>query len=321
MKIENLWYSNALGYRLLRLALSPLTALYTTVWEVYRLIYRLNLRKTAETFQQVICIGNLTSGGAGKTPVTIFVAECLNELGKEVIISCSGYGSPASEAAQVAPVGPLDPKKLGDEPTEIRDFRPNDTIIVGRRRPLAARLASQVNPGAVLLMDDGFQHMPIKKHISILLDPQRPINPFPLPIGPYREPRWNRRFAELVLPNDRFRVNYSPLLFSNQKGEHIDRPARATILTAIARPDLFEGSLRDVGVEIESIIALPDHHPLDDPDLLTPHNEKTLVVTMKDWVKLRQRTDIASYNIVIAKRTATIEPSEEFKQWLKERLW
>jgi tetraacyldisaccharide-1-P 4'-kinase len=115
-------------------------------------------------------------------------------------------------------------------------------------------------------------------------------------------------------------VVYSPLHFVNPAGEDVRAPSEASILTAIARPDLFESSVRQAGVVVSHVYSHPDHDPLDAPDLLSRHNGGVLVVTMKDWVKLRQRADVGSSDIVIATRTAAIEPKEEFLQWLKERI-
>ncbi|MEI7575568.1 MAG: tetraacyldisaccharide 4'-kinase [Armatimonadota bacterium] len=320
MRIENLWFGQGLRPFIGRILLLPLTALYSLAWSFYLLMYRYRIKRSVAAHPRVLCIGNLTAGGSGKTPVTIFVVECLVQLGFKPVVSCSGYGSPKSEAASVTPNGPLDPITWGDEPAEIRDFRPTDNIIVGRDRVIAASLASKEFPGSILVLDDGFQHLPLHKHITIILDSLDPLNALPFPSGPYREPRWNRARADLVLPSDRFRVEYSPLEFTDMAGNRVETPLRASILSAIARPDLFEASVREAGVEVASVHVLPDHDPLDASDLFSRHNEGALIVTMKDWVKIRTRSDIDRVSIVIAKRRATIEPREEFLQWLKERI-
>jgi len=320
MRIENLWFGQ--GWRPLfgRITLLPLTALYSLSWQLYLLTYRYRIKRPAIAHPRVICIGNLTAGGSGKTPVTTFVADCLVELGFKPVISCSGYGSPKSEAAETAPQLPLNPREWGDEPSEIRDLRPSLPIVVGRRRVLAATIANREFPGSVLVLDDGFQHLPLHKHVTIILDARDPANALPFPSGPYREPRWNRSRANLVLPSDRFEVVYSALEFVNEAGSAVDAPAVASILTAIARPDLFEASVREAGVQVSDIDVHPDHDPLDAPDLLSRHNVGTVIVTMKDWVKLRTRDDLDKVTILIAKRSATIEPKEEFLKWLKERI-
>ncbi len=320
MRIENLWFGQGARPYIGRILLLPLTALYSLAWQVYLFMYRYRIKRSAAAHPRVVCIGNLTAGGSGKTPVTVFVVECLIQLGFKPVVSCSGYGSPRSEEASISPSGPLDPKIWGDEPAEIRDIRPLDNIIVGRNRVAAASLASKEFPGSVLVLDDGFQHLPLKKHVTIILDSLNPPNALPFPSGPYREPRWNRSRADLVLPNDQFRVEYSALTFTDKTGNPVETPSQASILTAIARPDLFEASAREAGVQVTHMQGLPDHDPLDAQDLFSRHNEEAVIVTMKDWVKIRKRDDIDGVNLLIARRSATIEPKDEFMQWLKERI-
>ncbi len=320
MRIENLWFGQ--GWRPLigRILLLPLSALYSLAWQFYLLIYRYGIKRSATPHPRIICIGNLTAGGSGKTPVTIFVTDCLVQLGFKPVISCSGYGSPKTEGAIISPDGPLEPQDWGDEPSEIRDLRPSVPIVVGRRRVLAASLAGQEFPNSVLVLDDGFQHLPLHKHLTIILDALDPLNAFPFPSGPYREPRWNRSRADLVLPNHQYSVVYSAPEFVDKHGQPAPKPEKAAILTAIARPDLFQTSLQEAGIEVTSLDARPDHDPLDAPDLFSRHNECVVIVTMKDWVKLRSRDDLDKANILIARRSASIEPKEEFMIWLKERI-
>lgn len=320
MRIENLWFGQGWRPFIGRILLLPLTALYSLAWQVYLLIYRCRIKRASVSHPRVVCIGNLTAGGSGKTPVTIFVLDCLVQLGFKPVVSCSGYGSPKSEAATISPEGQLNPHEWGDEPCEIREFRPNADIVVGRNRVLAASLAQQAFPESVLVLDDGFQHLPLHKHVSIILDALDPVNKLPFPSGPYREPRWNRPRASLVLPNKKFQVAYSPLEFVDQTGSLCTAPKEASVLTAIARPDLFLYSLSEVGVHVSNMDAKPDHDPLDTPNLFSGHNEGVVIVTMKDWVKLRHRNDLDRVNILIARRKATIEPKAEFMKWLKERI-
>ena len=320
MRIENLWFGQGWKPVIGRICLLPLTALYSLAWQVYLHIYRYHLKRAKVAHPRVVCIGNLTVGGSGKTPVTVFVADCLLELGFDPVISCSGYGSPKSEGAEISSGSALNPQEWGDEPAEIRELRPGRQIVVGRNRVMAASLVSQKFPNSVLVLDDGFQHLPLHKHVTIILDAVNPVNALPFPSGPYREPRWNRSRADLVLPNDRFQVVYSRLEFVTASGGAVEVPASATVLTAIARPDLFEASLKQSGVQIRLMDARPDHDPLNHPGLFSRHNEGVVIVTMKDWVKLRNRSDLSGVNLLIARRSATIEPREEFMRWLKERI-
>ena len=286
---------------------------------MYLLVYRLGIKRAYRPSCKVLCIGNFTAGGTGKTPTVAFVASCLKTLGVPFVIGCSGYGAPHSEGATVAPEGRLTPSEWGDEPAEFREMLPEIPLIVGRGRVAAAKLAETHFPGSVLLMDDGFQHMPLARDISIILDPATP-NRLTFPAGPYREPQSaGRRRADLVIPSSTFSLQFSPLRFANEQGEFIQPPSKARIITAIGRPDKFRIAVESSGVTIDEFVALPDHDPMI-VDLGGNGKEFPWIVTQKDWVKLRDVGNTSSSSIIVALRVATIEPADEFQKWLKMKL-
>lgn len=297
------------------LMLSPLSALYALGWTAYLAAYQLGLKKPYRASIPVICVGNLTVGGTGKTPLTMHLVDVLRGLGREVVISCSGYGSPHSAAAEIAPAGPLSAAEWGDEAAlfreEIADCPP---LIVGRRRVLAAQLAEQHFPNAVLLMDDGFQHLPLYKDISLIIDPDR-HNRMCLPAGPYREMRSaGRRRATLVLPGG-FQV------VRNLTFDPPIEPGEIEMLCAIGNPLGFLFSLEAAEMSIEQSRFLPDHDPLTAGNLLDGLGEEwPLVVTSKDWVKLRERKDLGNKQIVVASSSCVVEPAQEFVAWLEKHL-
>ncbi|MGV3613705.1 MAG: tetraacyldisaccharide 4'-kinase [Fimbriimonas sp.] len=311
-----LWNSEAWSARLARGALLPLSGLYALGWEAYLATYRVGFKKARAPHSPVVCVGNLVSGGSGKSPVTLHVAEILRQMGRKVVVSASGYGSPRAEAATLAPEGPLSAREWGDEPAMIRWLLPDVPLVVGRRRVLAAQLVHEHHPNAVMLMDDGFQHLPLRKDLSLVLDDPNPPNRWCLPAGPYREGRWNRRRADLVLP-DRFRIETEPVRFLRPDGAEVPRPPNPAALCALGQPERFFAA---VGAP-EPRIALPDHDPMDAGTLLErlPPDRPT-VVTAKDWVKLRERADIGGREILIARHAVRIEPAADFRAWLASRL-
>ena len=320
MAFENVWLAPGFDAAITRVVLTPAAWLYALGWEVYASMYRLGFKRPIEAHRPVICVGNLIVGGSGKTPATMAVARTLEAMGERVVVSVSGYGSPRSEAATIAPEGSLDPAEWGDEPAMIRWLMPDLPLIVGRRRVLAAALATQHFPGAVMLMDDGFQHLPLQKHVTLLLDPASPENARCLPAGPYREPRRNRAKADLIF-GDRFKLLRMPLSFIDEFGVAAEMPMTANMLCAIGAPGAFERALVDVGVAVGAQVRRPDHDPLTGGNLFDGLDPSTaLVVTAKDWVKLKARHDLGDRRILIALQDARIEPEAEFRAWLAERL-
>ncbi len=309
-----IWYDPAPKYAAARVALLPLSWLYALGWTCYRAFYDLGIKKAKQPHRPILCIGNLTVGGSGKTPLTVFVARTLAEMGHQVMISCSGYGAPRSEGATLAPDGLLDPREWGDEAALLRSLLPGVPLIVGRARVLAAQLASD---GTILLMDDGFQHLPLRKTASILVDPPS-SNRACLPAGPYREPRSNLRRADVVIDGEAARLVSNIMGFERLGSRELeDPPKEISALCAIGRPEVFFKSLEDLGFEVEKRIALPDHADMGGAlDGLTG----PIVVTAKDAVKLRVMAEALKREVYVARHEVTVEPIDWFKAKLRELI-
>ncbi len=322
--MRELWESTAPGARLARTALTPLSWLYAGGWQTYLLAYRLGIKKAQEPHRPVLCVGNLQAGGSGKSPLVRHLVDVLRDMGREVVVSCSGYGAPRAEAATLAPAGELDAAEWGDEPAMLRALVPDLPLVVGRRRVLAATLVHEAHPNAVMLMDDGFQHLPLQKNLSLVLDPINPPNRLCLPAGPYREPRSNRKRADQILPG-RFHVKEEgPWLESSERTTNheprttTDWPTAFAVLCALGQPARFLASLPHPPTTTK---LLPDHNPLTAGNLFDGMDPALpVVVTAKDWVKLRARTDLAARRILVARHAVRVEPAAEFRAWLAERL-
>jgi tetraacyldisaccharide 4'-kinase len=320
MHVSEVWYGESTGAAVARALLAPASWLYSAGWQIYLTTYKLGFKKPKTPHVPVVCIGNLTVGGSGKTPLTIHVAELLMQSGYEVVISCSGYGSPAAEAARFAPDGPLSAKEWGDETAVIRWAIPEAPLIVGRRRVLAAELCRERYPRAVLLLDDGFQHLPLRKHLSIVIDPPTP-NHYCLPAGPYREPVRNRKRADLVVPGKMDLHGKITGFLEAKTGKRVGPPRSGWAVCALGRPMAFLESLSRSGVEVVAASLLPDHDPLLAGNLFDSIPEgETIVVTAKDWVKLRERDDLGKRRILVAEYSAWIEPGIDFALWLKGKI-
>lgn len=328
MHVEEVWNGKSFKARLLRAVLAPASWLYAIGWQTYLAMYRLGLKRAKAPHSPVLCVGNLLVGGTGKTPFTVFLTDTLTDLGMQVAISCSGYGSPRSEAATIPPSGPLKASEWGDEAALIRWLRPDIPLIVGRRRVLAAELCHQSFSDAILVMDDGFQHLPLHKDLTILLDPPQ-ANRMCLPAGPYREPWRNRSRADLVIERfeapeprlDEFSIQAKPMSFINPSGELRSIEGEVDVLCALGRPHSFLDSLKSQGLTVRKAELRADHDPLSEGNLLSGfQGDRPIVVTGKDWVKLRERSDVGNYDIAIASYEICVEPHDEFRDWIQARL-
>ena len=142
---------------------------------------------------KVISIGNITVGGTGKTPMTIYVAELVQKLGYVVAVISRGYKGELEKTGGIVSNGKtvlMGPEKAGDEPFMLAGRLKNIPLIVGKNRFEAGMQAvKKFNPD-VIVLDDAFQHLKLKREINLmLLDAKRPFgNSHLLPRGILREP-------------------------------------------------------------------------------------------------------------------------------------
>jgi tetraacyldisaccharide 4'-kinase len=237
------------------------------------------------------------------------------------VVSVSGYGSPRQDNAHAAPEGDLDAREWGDEASLVRSKLPGVALIVGRDRVKAAQICRDLYPSAVLLLDDGYQHLPLYKDVTILLDPPDLENRWCLPSGPYREPRTTgRQRATTVVPGD-FKLSSPMVAIKSTNGETADVETPVNALCAVARPERFIDTIEHHGYRVAHEKLLPDHDELkskrlfDGFDMTLP-----VVVTEKDWVKLKHRTDLELWTVLVASYEVQLEPADKFRDWLKERL-
>ena len=141
----------------------------------------------------VISVGNITVGGTGKTPMTLYLAKMLKGAGYRIAIVSRGYGGKASKAGGIVCDGKqmlLDADMAGDEPYMMAKQLGNVPVVIGSNRYEAGMTAvAQFSPD-IILLDDGFQHRRLKRDLDILLlDADRPFgNGHLLPRGTLREP-------------------------------------------------------------------------------------------------------------------------------------
>jgi tetraacyldisaccharide 4'-kinase len=253
----------------------------------------------------VICVGNLTAGGAGKTPVVLALAAKLAArpaLADRVHAITRGYGGELSGPARVDPVV-HDAWKVGDEP-----------LLLARRLPTwvardrVAGAAAAVSAGAnLLILDDGLQNPALAKDLSfVVIDGGAGFgNGRVIPAGPLREPvadGLSRADAAIIVGDDRKAIAATlaklapdlPILRA-----HLAPVAQSAATLAgqplvafagIGRPEKFYESLRALGCDVKATRSFADHHPYDAIDVaalrrLAAEHDAKLVTTAKDLMR------------------------------------
>lgn len=305
---EPAWWYGA-GHQALALSLEPLARVYGAV-----AVARFKMAKPYRCKLPVICVGNFTAGGTGKTPLCIYLAERLKALGERPVFLTRGYGGSAKgplwvdEESHTAAV-------TGDEPLLLARTAP--TLVARDRRAgaqvIEARAVETRGAGAsVIIMDDGMQNPSLVKDLSIaVLSAKRGLgNGRVIPAGPLRAPfKFQLELCDAIAINDSdasggpvagaqsveavLRQNFNgPMLRAHVVATE-DMAwvcgARVLAFAGIGNPQRFFDLL--AGAEFLECVVLRDHQMLSDIDargLLAKAvaSGAKLITTEKDWVRL-----------------------------------
>ena len=255
---------------------------------------RLKLKKGFKASVPVICVGNITAGGVGKTPVSIALAQILQSQGKNPFFISRGYGGKLNGIL-------VDPKKhspqeVGDEPLMLSFVAPT---VVAHDRGIAAQIAIK-NGADILVMDDGFQNPSLKKDVSFLVfNGEIGIgNGKIIPAGPLRErlhAGLKRADAVIFIGNDKsslLKQLHEPIFKAEiveEKPKHFD--TKVIAFAGIGYPQKFYNSLLKCGLTIANAYSFPDHHFYTKHELkeiIKKAQKKNLPIytTSKDFVKI-----------------------------------
>jgi tetraacyldisaccharide 4'-kinase len=283
-----------------------MTRPFRLVLDVRERLYRSGILRTRRLAHPVISIGNLTLGGTGKTPLTIFLAEKLSASGFRPVILSRGYRRTTRGCLIVSRgQGAVTSwQQAGDEPYLMAQrLAGRAAVVVGESRYLAGVLAQREKLGNLFLLDDGFQHLQLHRDVDIVaIDPEEWLQGEKLlPTGRWREPRSaiGRAHAACIqgtttldLPVAQFAVHLEadPTEPGMWKGRSI------TAFAGIAKPERFFSMLESQGVQINRRVAFPDHHHYSDQELIGLKDEIS-VTTEKDFVKLEGRGNFAVFRV------------------------
>ncbi len=266
--VEKYLFNPSAIQKILAYLLLPLTGLYCLI-----VLLKRKFSKPIDFQLPIISVGNLIVGGAGKTPVTIALAE--NK--KDVFIILRGYKRASKGLIMISDKGKIltDVKISGDEAMLLATALPHASIIVSENRILGIEEAKRKG-AKIIFLDDGFSKANIQK-LDLLIKPDIPqSNNFCLPSGPYREPKsYYHDYLSIEEDRDFF------------KSVEIENPSDTMLLiTAISKPQRLEKYLPK---EIEKVY-FPDHYAYKKEELealLKRYQATSILTTTKDAVKMQ----------------------------------
>jgi tetraacyldisaccharide 4'-kinase len=245
----------------------------------------------------VISVGNISVGGAGKTPFVILLGELLKARDVKFDVISRGYGRATRGVALVDPQGSAN--DFGDEPILIAR-RLGVPVIVAEKRYEGGMFAEEKFGPQVHLLDDGFQHRALARDFDIVLLSEQDAHDRLLPTGRLREPLRALERASVVVLEEKEPVPALPVkdkpIWRVRRGIEVPETARRVIaFCGVARPDRFFHELRAAGVVAASEIAFADHHAYTQTnveDLLRLKKDKNcsgFITTEKDVINLGAR--------------------------------
>jgi len=302
--------------------LQPLSLAYRATQGARNLWWRYAKRRAPV---RTISVGNLTVGGNGKTPFTLFLAARLQARGLAVGIVTRGFGRDDSKhAAALVSDGltvKMSPHQAGDEPVMMaKSFR--GPIVVARRRIDGIALLSEIATPDVIVLDDAFQHRALARDVDlVLINRERGLgNGYLIPAGPMREPlrAIRRASAAIIISNGiperpsaitsrqmnaisrvpTLRATLRPrMLIRYEQGKWIEAPIamagrRVLAVSGLADPSGFHAMLHEIDTDLIGVLEYPDHHNYDSSDwqtiLKAAADADIVLTTEKDLVKLEK---------------------------------
>jgi tetraacyldisaccharide 4'-kinase len=305
------------------IVLPPLSLLYGAVTRTRLSLYRRGTFHTTKLDRPVISVGNITTGGTGKTPLVEWVARTVAAQGKKVCILTRGYGrkNPHLQVIVSDGYGVLaSPTEAGDEPYLLATRLVGQSAVISSADRIAAGQEAIKDFGTdCFVLDDGFQHLRLARDLNIVtIDATNPWGGGKLlPYGRLRETPENLSRADCVVitrcdqvgeldtlrseigrltggrPIFQSRMRTSRVSPLKNSADGLTSPARVAAFCAVGNPHSFFEHVRRYGFELKLQKHYPDHHVYsqDEIDALVRQagevGASALITTAKDAVKLR----------------------------------
>ena len=278
----------------------PASLVFGLVVLVRRLLYRLRVLKSHNMEIPVIVIGNISVGGAGKTPLVLWVTDFLKHHGRKPGIVSRGYGGSISKTKEVRAANiASDPSEVGDEPM-LLSRRSGCPVWVSADRVLAATTLKRESPEVdVIISDDGLQHYALRRDVEIcVVDAHGLGNRWLLPAGPLREPVSRLKSVDAIVVHgaDAGIKGYAMKLHGESLANLVNgsdrRPLKSFAgqkvhaVAGIGDPRRFFLQLAGAGLKIVPH-PFPDHHAFSAADLEFG-DTLPVVMTEKDAVKCKR---------------------------------
>ncbi len=304
----------------------PLSLLYRLIAQLRRLAYQRGWLRSYAVDKPVVIVGNISVGGTGKTPFTLWLCQFLTEQGFTPGIVSRGYGARITAPVRVTSLHQA--SDVGDEPLLLASKSHCPVVVCPDRVAAVVYLLANTDCD-IVISDDGLQHYRLQRDLElVLIDGQRKLgNQQLLPAGPLREPVSRLQTVDAVIVNSGDFTPAKPgsqtphkMLLKPVRPQALDGQSQwpeqgqaVTLVAAIGNPQRFADTVRTVGIEVKATAFFRDHFAFNEQSLADI--EGPVLMTEKDAVKCRAFAKSNWYYLPVE-----AELSDQFKFWLQQQL-
>lgn len=330
--------------KLLRKLLFPFSIIYGGVTALRNLLFNKGWLKSKAYNFPVICVGNLSTGGTGKSPMIEFLISFLKDNYNIAVLS-RGYKRKTTGYHEVFETSIVE--EVGDEPLQFKKKYPEITVAVCEDRQTGIeKLTAKAD---VILLDDAFQHRKVKASLNILLTSfdDLYIDDCVLPAGNLREPRFGAKRANIIVvtkcpenieksdieeikrklkPTDTQEIYFSKIGYSSEiKNIDVIHPIdyltdkKFLLVTGIANPKPLVGFLENKGLNFQ-IKEFPDHHNFTVSEFEALKKEKLILTTEKDFMRLQSISDAVEIYYLPIKTVIIDDAEANFREKIEKYL-
>lgn len=328
----------------LRYFLFPFSVVYGCIISVRNFFYNVNIFESKSYAVPIICVGNLNTGGTGKSPMIELLIRTLKDNYQLATLS-RGYKRTTSGFLEVETHHTT--SEVGDEPLQFKTNFPEINVAVdaNRRRGISKLLKTYPKLDLILL-DDAFQHRKVKPDFTLLLTTYGDLytKDFVLPTGNLREFQSGAKRAQIIIvtkcpaslsieeqkkifrqlkPKSHQRLLFSTILYSEFVTSKTEKEKLAsfndfTLVTGIANPKPLVSHLKSLDKNFDHI-RFPDHHEFSESELESLQKKSKILTTQKDYMRLKSKLSTDQlYFLPI--ETQILNQPELLEKYLKDYL-
>ncbi len=328
----------------LRKLLFPFSLLYGGITALRNFLYNKGILKSKSYDFPVICVGNLSTGGTGKSPMIELLVTFLKDEHKIAVLS-RGYKRKTKGYREVLASNSVE--EVGDEPLQFKKKYPDITVVVCEDRQTGIEKLKSL--ADVVLLDDAFQHRKVKASLNILLTSFDKLysNDCMLPTGNLREPKCGAKRADIIVvtkcpentgdfimeeikrklkPTAHQEIYFSKIGYSSEiKNETESKPLsylknqEFLLVTGIANPKPLVEFLKNEGLNFEEK-SFPDHHNFTTSEIEGLKKYRLILTTEKDFMRLQPLANTTEIYYLPIKTVILNEVEASFKRRIEREV-